>query len=579
MKNQSLSTLSLLVTILLLSEYGSDAFITPQQQQTLRSGGSDDFLKRKPTISTLSTATTPDQDEEVASSSSPYTDFDYNAHWYPVIWATDLRLNEPTKVTVFDVDYVVAKISDTEVIALENKCPHKAAALSEGRVTSSGNFQCAYHGWSFDARQEGKCVEIPQIVKDDGTMPPVVPSKSCAKAVPVQIHQEMVWLFPGGGLEEALVAPPPPSVREYDELGFKIVPTIREMPVDWPIVVSNICDPDHGLFAHQSKNFDMYSASKSNPLAVQEEFPNDGKGYVLKTQVDAGEKLLEIDRQLRGGKSKNHDETPYATSVLHMPNHLQLKRVDKETNTTNFVSAFYICPVGVGRTRFMSAALSKSKAPRWIFKLFLDNFLDQDTYLLATQQKYTLSHEAEEVRTMQESSRRSSSKALQRKAMKTRRNLFCLSTPTEKAGAKIEQFWDATLLRVPNRIPNLLRLDAAGAFIEAPSREYVLDRKWQQLDVSPDSQDVVANCEKVIRASKIVTYALIAAKLLANYWSKVPRRWNDILKPSLLLVTIGLSTLVKKLAEKMKKEYYFKYTDDMRRKDMSNIPKKIWIDK
>ena len=31
-------------------------------------------------------------------------------------------------------------------IALIDRCPHRAAALSEGRMTSSGNLQCAYHG-------------------------------------------------------------------------------------------------------------------------------------------------------------------------------------------------------------------------------------------------------------------------------------------------------------------------------------------------------------------------------------------------------------------------------------------------
>ena len=47
--------------------------------------------------------------------------------------------------------------------------------------------------------------------------------------------------------------------------------------------------------------------------------------------------------------------------------------------------------------------------------------------------------------------------------MLTRRKLFCLSSPTEKAGAKIKQLWDATLLRVPNRVQTLLQLDSTGA--------------------------------------------------------------------------------------------------------------------
>ena len=49
---------------------------------------------------------------------------------------------------------------------------------------------------------------------------------------------------------------------------------------------------------------------------------------------------------------------------------------------------------GVGRTRFFSR-YSRSIAPRlhpprWLFNLALNDFLDQDTYLLATQQEVGL---------------------------------------------------------------------------------------------------------------------------------------------------------------------------------------------
>jgi len=126
--------------------------------------------------------------------SDPFSSFDYESHWYPVSWEKDLIENEPTKVTVFDVDYVIAKTSEG-IICLEDKCTHKSAALSDGRVSSNGkNFQCAYHGWSFDGKS-GECVEIPQLVRNDGSMG-IVPSRSCAKAVPAQIHEEMVWIFP-----------------------------------------------------------------------------------------------------------------------------------------------------------------------------------------------------------------------------------------------------------------------------------------------------------------------------------------------------------------------------------------------
>ena len=45
-------------------------------------------------------------------------------------------LDKPTKITLFDVDYVVVRRSGgREPIAMLDKCPHRGAALSEGRLT------------------------------------------------------------------------------------------------------------------------------------------------------------------------------------------------------------------------------------------------------------------------------------------------------------------------------------------------------------------------------------------------------------------------------------------------------------
>eukprot|EP00536_Pseudo-nitzschia_multiseries_P000124 jgi/Psemu1/178064/e_gw1.3.265.1 len=194
------------------------------------------------------------------SDSLPFAGFDYENRWYPCIWERDLEVNEPTRVTIFDVDYVVAKTKtsaggEVEVVAMKDYCTHKGAALSQGRVTENGHFQCAYHGWSFDGKT-GDCVEIPQLLGSDGGATARIPSRACGDAVPAQIHQEMVWLFPGGGLEKALAAPPPPSLPDYDDnkdnskTKMKMSTVVRDMPVDFPILVSNIFDPDHGLFAH-----------------------------------------------------------------------------------------------------------------------------------------------------------------------------------------------------------------------------------------------------------------------------------------------------------------------------------------
>jgi phenylpropionate dioxygenase-like ring-hydroxylating dioxygenase large terminal subunit len=570
---------SLLGTLVVVSWFtiGLDAFAPPRFFTATRSKGV--CLVESSSVAEAqddSVAEAPASEPYYAGAPSPFANFDYYAHWYPVSWARDLRLNQPQKVTIFDVDYVVAKTSDTEVISMVDECPHKNAALSEGRVTSSGHFQCAYHGWSFNGTT-GSCVEIPQVVQPDGTMPSKVPSRSCGTAVPAQIHQEMVWLFPGGGLEKALLATPPPSVEEYDTLNWKISKSVRDMPVDWPILISNICDVDHGLFAHQAKGFDLYTASKDYPINVQEDFPNDGKGWMLTTQVESTEKLLKVNEDLRPSKKKKKSlkgpQKVTAWAALQAPGLRQMKRLDANKETS-FIGLFYVCPVGVGRSRFFGGAYSKKAPKHWLTNLFVQNFLDQDTYLLATQQKNILQKEAKEIRSLMETK---SADELKHTEMSTRRKLFCYASPSEKAGMKIEQFWDATLLRAPNRIQRLLQLDAAGAFSKTPPRSVVLDRQRQYLDISPDAQDVVRNCERIVKSTKLFLALVVLAKVVTGSWAKA-QAFDKFLKPSVLTGLIGISSLASWLAKKLKREYYFKYTEEIRRKDMGKIPT-VWSDK
>jgi phenylpropionate dioxygenase-like ring-hydroxylating dioxygenase large terminal subunit len=591
-------TLSLLLLLTCLCAT-ADAFNLPFKSSLTRTSRT---LVPPLKVASTSTRVGTDQEEDTkkltkSSGSSPFENFDYNAHWYPVIWAHDLRLNEPTQVTVFDVDYAIAKISETEVVGLLDVCPHKAAALSQGRMTASGNFQCAYHGWSFDGTS-GDCLEIPQLVKpeggDDNSIKPSIQKlsqRTSATAVPTMMHEGMVWLFPGGNLEQALLAPPPPSVPEYASGQLKMSTALRDLPVDWPILLSNICDPDHGVFAHQAKAFDWYTASVEEPVELIQEFPNSGKGFVMKGKVLATDKVLQVDRKIRGTEDeferkqlkkqkKKKTTTPMATSLIQLPNHVQLKRVNPETNTTNFVSTFYVCPVGVGRSRFMSAGYSAMPPKRWMTKLFLDNFLDQDTYLLATQEHTLLAKEAEELKRIL----KDHPDDFDRQKLSVRRNLFALQSPSEKIGSKLEQFWDATLTRVPNRVENLLKLDNAGALLQAKTREQVLDRASQHLRICPDAQDVVKNCHKLVKGANAVSILAVATKLaaiwLAPKYSWVSRIHTGLflLKPKWVAAVVALSSAVSYLASKTIREYYYKYTDDYRRKDLSKIPT-LWLDK
>ncbi|MDZ7846361.1 MAG: Rieske 2Fe-2S domain-containing protein [Owenweeksia sp.] len=83
-------------------------------------------------------------------------------HWYAVFQTKDLK-KSPLKAVVFDLPFVLWRNSEGMAKAAIDRCPHRDAPLSHGRV-EHGCIACPYHGWKFNG--EGECVEIPSQVEE-----------------------------------------------------------------------------------------------------------------------------------------------------------------------------------------------------------------------------------------------------------------------------------------------------------------------------------------------------------------------------------------------------------------------------
>lgn len=165
-------------------------------------------------------------------------------HWYPVAFTRDVPYNKPTKIALFDVDYVLSRspyvpkdgeeppkripgsMADDEeqVYAVLDRCPHKSASLSEGRVIPScagGNdaeddgddrgsarFQCAYHGWAFDGKT-GKCADIPQVTASEcrSSGSSAGSSRADTTAVPALIQQGIISFLAVGLKRRCFIRP------------------------------------------------------------------------------------------------------------------------------------------------------------------------------------------------------------------------------------------------------------------------------------------------------------------------------------------------------------------------------------
>jgi phenylpropionate dioxygenase-like ring-hydroxylating dioxygenase large terminal subunit len=161
--------------------------------------------------------------------------------WYAVEFS-QLVGSKPVKVTLMNVDYVLYRDPKGQVVALEDKCAHRGAALSGGWV--EGNcIRCPYHGWSYNP--EGRCESIP--ADQPGT---VIPKRAQVNSLPVEEKLGFVWLFVGDLPAEQ--RPPIPDLPEYGDPKWRLVSGEYTWDAHYTRVLESGLDSSHAPFVHRA---------------------------------------------------------------------------------------------------------------------------------------------------------------------------------------------------------------------------------------------------------------------------------------------------------------------------------------
>jgi hypothetical protein len=389
----------------------------------------------------------------------------------------------------------------------------------------------------------------------------------------------MVWLWPG--LDEA-PAGPPPTVPELDDPDFKVLRMVRDFPmIDWSLLLSNIMDPDHGMFAHQLPGFDLYSGSPEFPIHVSEEFPEGGgggsRGWTMTCRVPAADKLTrrkKKEKEEGKGRAKSRNSSRQqeqqgvrtATTTYVAPAVVTMCRRDGQ-NQTSFLSGFWVSPTGAGRSRFLTATAARGvpfMVPRWLQHVLLNAFLDQDSVLVASQQPHTLLAEADRYDgTIGEKIGGGGGGG-------ARQSSYAYQSPSDRMVRLVDSFFDATLRRSPNRARRLREMKAGGGLRSYPPREVVLDVEAQHLSICQDSRDAVRNCGRIAGASALLSAGWLALKASGRMaclpWPLRSAAWP------LLAVAVGWT------ADHFRRGFYYGYTVDKLRRDLAKIPDKTWTD-
>ncbi len=124
--------------------------------------------------------------------------------WYACEFSQAVT-QEPKQFKMLDERFVLYRNSQGKPIVLEDKCPHRGAALSLGWLEHDA-IRCPYHGWKFET--DGRCTDIPA----NGPDAPI-PKRACVRTYPAEESQGYIWFF-YGDLPEAK-RPPLPHFPDY----------------------------------------------------------------------------------------------------------------------------------------------------------------------------------------------------------------------------------------------------------------------------------------------------------------------------------------------------------------------------
>ena len=108
--------------------------------------------------------------------------------WYCAGWDDSLSLGRDAILSkkIANEDIVIYRKPNGGLVAMEDRCCHRQAALSCGRKEGA-DIRCMYHGWKFSP--EGKCIEIPGQER--------IPERARIRTFPVVTKNDWIWVWFG----------------------------------------------------------------------------------------------------------------------------------------------------------------------------------------------------------------------------------------------------------------------------------------------------------------------------------------------------------------------------------------------
>ncbi len=159
--------------------------------------------------------------------------------WYVVLESKEIGAHT-VGVTRLGEKLVFWRDPQGKVNAAVDRCPHRGAALSIGKI-NSGHLQCPFHGFEFDPT--GKCVLIPANGRNG-----IIPNVMQLNSYPTYEAHGLIWLWWGSPTPQEL-----PSPEFFDNLddSFSYGSACDPWDAHYSRVIENQLDVVHLPFIHR----------------------------------------------------------------------------------------------------------------------------------------------------------------------------------------------------------------------------------------------------------------------------------------------------------------------------------------
>jgi phenylpropionate dioxygenase-like ring-hydroxylating dioxygenase large terminal subunit len=131
---------------------------------------------------------------------------------------------------------VLYRLSDGTPVALDDRCPHRWAPLSEGRVIDD-NIICAYHGMAFG--KDGVCTRVPTQKN--------IPNSARVQSYPLRTAGAFVWIWMG---VPDKIDHDPVDMAYTVNPDWSVVHGMMEVQANWVLIRENVLDLTHIAFLH-----------------------------------------------------------------------------------------------------------------------------------------------------------------------------------------------------------------------------------------------------------------------------------------------------------------------------------------